>query len=231
LDSKLQDVVRKIEALLDRAQSTSFPEEAASCQAKAQELMTKYQVEGHELFGKSRDGGITSRNVPVSNPYSLDKATLLHVIAKNNFCRILRYEGYVTIYGYDTDIELVLVMFKSLLIDMASSMARELSKAGKVNTTSWKKSFFAGYASMIGTRLEIARRSQIREAFKSGHDSFALVIKDKESLIVDYWEKLPKSKAAPRSLSSTMGYETGRESARSADIGQTKIGGQQTLSD
>lgn len=233
MDSKLKDIVRKIEALLEKSHSTTYPDEAIALQQKAQELMTKYQVEGHELFGSGKNGEIIQLRFDVDGPYILDKITLLHAIAKNNYCRVLRGKTYATIYGYESDIELVMVMYRMLLIDMASSMIHELEaikiQRPDINTTSWKKSFFAGYASVINTRLALAKKEQMTVARHSGNDNFALVLKDKESLIQQYWESIPRSPAAYRSVGSNAGFDSGRSSATSADIGQSRISGSKSL--
>jgi len=160
LDSKLQDVIRKVEALLTRANNTDYPEEAKSCQQKAQELMTKYQVDEVSLFGTRRTDVIISKRIEIPSPYSIDKSILLGSIAKENFCRVLRGKNYAVIYGYESDIELSLTMYRFLLTDMVRQMIFELDKLRMtvdhhtINTTSWKKSFLAGYAQTIGKRLK-----------------------------------------------------------------------------
>ena len=230
MDNKLQDVIRKVEALLERANNTDFPEEAKSCQQKAQELMTKFQVEESSLFGSCKTETIINRKIEVSTPFTIDKISLLNNIARENFCRVLRGKNYAVIYGYESDIELVLTMYRMLLNTMIIEMMTELDKfrgtldSQLVSTISWKKSFFAGYAQTIGQRLREAKKNQVDSVAKStGNDKFALVLKSKEQSILDYWETIDKLPGSTRSVSSNSGYGAGKSSAGRADLGQTRV--------
>jgi len=228
LDTKLQDVIRKVEALLQRANNTDFPEEAKSCQQKAQELMTKYQVEESSLFGTKRDEVITSKVVTIDAPYVIDKSCLLGSIARENFCRVLRGSGYAVIYGYESDIELSLVMYRMLLTDMIRQMMYEIDKVREVNphisTVSWKKSFFAGYAQTIGHRLKEAKKNQVDDAAKvTGNDRFALVLKSKEVAIADWWSSIGRGSGGTRTLTSSSGFNAGKASGSRADLGQVRV--------
>ena len=228
MDTKLQDVIRKVEALLKRANGTEFPEEAKSCQQKAQELMTKYQVEENSLFGAKRDEKIISKTITIDAPYVIDKSCLLGSIARENFCRVLRGSGYAVIYGYESDIELSLVMYRMLLTDMIRQMIYEIDKAREINpdirTVSWKKSFFAGYAQTIGQRLKESKKNQVSSvAQATGNDQFALVLKSKEVTIADWWNTVGKRSGGTRTLTNSSGFYTGKSSANKADLGQTRI--------
>lgn len=228
MNTKLQDVIRKVEALLTRANNTDFPEEAKSCQQKAQELMTKYQVEEASLFGTKREEAIISKRIDVQSPYSIDKISLLGSIGRENFCRVLRGKNYAVIYGYESDIELSLAMYRMLLTDMIRQMMFELDKARKEfyvdNTKGWKKSFFAGYAQTIGQRLKEAKRDQVDAVSKAtGDNKFALVLKSKEQTILDYWQTVSKVSGNTRTLTSAAGYGAGKASGSRADLGQTRI--------
>ena len=230
METKLQDMIRKVEALLERSQNTTFPEEAASCQAKAQELMTKYQIEDSSLFGSGKTGIIISKKVEIQTPYIIDKAILLNNIAKPNFCKVLRGRNYAVIYGYESDIELVLTMYRMLLNDMIVRMMVELDEFRKnpihelTSTISWKKSFFAGYAQTVGERLRKAKSEQISQVSKqTGSDKFALVVKTKESELEEYWKNVYRVPSSGRQLTSANGYNSGTSSGSRADIGQGRI--------
>jgi len=221
-NQRLIDVVRKIEGLLRIANSTKYPEEAKIFQQKAQELMTKYQVEEAELFGKGKDGVISNRKVSLTPPYVIDKSILLGAIARQNFCRVLRGPDYAIIYGYESDIELSLVMFNCLVVDMFSKAALSMPKGGA--TTSWKKSFFGGYASTISKRLREAKRIQIeQESIFNGNDNFALALNKKEHAILEFWESVDRIKSSGRTLKNKQGYDSGVLNASLVDLGQPKV--------
>ena len=237
MDSKLQDVIRKVEALLTRANNTDYPEEAKSCQQKAQELMTKYQVDEVSLFGTRRTDVIVSKRIEIPSPYSIDKSILLGSIAKENFCRVLRGKNYAVIYGYESDIELSLTMYRFLLTDMVRQMIFELDKLRMtvdhhtINTTSWKKSFLAGYAQTIGKRLKDAKREQVDSVAKAtGDNKFALVLQSKDEAILNYWQTVNKVSSGARILTSASGFNAGKTSGSRADLGQTRISYTRALS-
>jgi hypothetical protein len=220
---KLSNVIRIVEALLQKANNTSYPEEAKAFQQKAQELMTKYQVEETDLFGRSKDEIISNRKVSLEPPYVIDKSILLGSIARQNFCRVLRGPDYAIIYGYESDIELTLVMYNYLVIDMFSKAAQSIPEGG--TTTSWKKSFFGGYSSTISKRLREAKKFQIeQESIFNGNDNFALALNKKEHAILEFWESVDRIKVPTRQLNDKQGYESGISSASLVDLGQPKVG-------
>jgi hypothetical protein len=222
-DQKLKDVIRKVEALLQKANSSMYVEESKAFQQKAQELMTKYQVEETDLFGRSKDEIISNRRVEVPPPYVIDKSILLGSIARQNFCRVLRGSDYIIIYGYESDIELSLVMYNYLVVDMFSKAAQNIPSSGA--TTSWKKSFFGGYAATISRRLRDAKKYQIeQDSIFKGNDNFALALNKKEHSILEFWESVDRIKVSGRSLKDKQGYESGVLSASSVYLGQPKVG-------
>src|SRR5205823_14651531 len=85
LDQRMLDRVR---ALLAKAESTEFPDEAEAYTAKAQELMTRHRID-HALLTvtkRVRDRPVT-RRLAVDNPYEAPKSLLLQVVAEANGCR------------------------------------------------------------------------------------------------------------------------------------------------
>lgn len=223
MGNKLEDVIRKVEALLTHARGTSYPGEAEAFQKKAQELMLQYQIEEASLFGTKVGDGIVRRELIIEGSYFLDKVTLLNCIAKQNFCRVLRGKGYAAVYGHNSDIELVLAMYRMLLVDMIAEMGLEYRKLREeyspqeVNATSWKKSFFAGYAYRVGERLQEVRNQS------HSNSKYALAVVNKEHEISEFWENLSKGASGGRNLSSDVGFSAGKASAGRADLGQVRI--------
>jgi len=228
----VDSTISKIEALFKQAANTPYPEEAATFHAKAQELMTKYQIEEAMLNNRVMTDELTSVDVKINNPYMVDKSILLNAVAKNNFCKVVRYQKFARVYGYSNDIKLVIAMYTALEIDMINQMwAAFKEKSEYVSTISWKKSFFGGYASRINQRLLSAKRDQIKETSKTtGNDEFALVLVKKEQLIEDYYNSNTFNlRTTTRTLTSTSGYNAGTSAGNRADIGQARLGGQVAL--
>ena len=220
MDDKLKKVLRTLELLLAYTKDNSSVAEFESAQRRAQVLITKYQIEESQLSDKSEDDVIGRRRIDVPGPYTIDKIVLLNVVAKRNFCKVLRGKDYALIYGHDSDIELVLALYHLLLAHMINEMLNRYDEQGSEieNVISWKKSFFGGYSIGVGDRLDEAKLQQSRLQV-----SYALVVQDKQQAIEKFWDRVSKSTASERTITDANGYDSGRNSARSADLGQTRL--------
>jgi len=152
----------KIRALLAKAESTEFAEEAEALSARAQGLMAKYSID-HALLaaetGRTEEPG--GRRIAVDNPYEAPKATLLQTVAQANRCRVVwsRELGLVTVIGFPADLDAVELLFTSLLVQANSAMLRAGAKrdaSGRSRTRAFRQSFLVSYAIRIGERLSEA---------------------------------------------------------------------------
>jgi len=225
--SKLADVIEKIQKLLNVASRSDKPGEVEAAQLLAQQLITKYQIEDAQLHGINTFSDIITMKVATPAPYAIDKAQLLNSIALPNFCKVLRGEDYCVIFGFKSDIELCIALYDILSVHMISEMSNKLDKLKKqslekIHTKEWIKSFFGGYAVSIKERIKDAKRKVIDEVDDTS-TSLAIVLRDKEHLIEDYWQQLVRDSGSKRKLNSLSGYKAGQESAANADLNQTKI--------
>jgi hypothetical protein len=155
-------LLSRIRALLAKAESTEFAEEAEALSARAQELMAKYSID-HALLAaetghKEEPDG---RRVAVDNPYEAPKASLLHTVAQANRCRTVwsKELGLVTVIGFPADLDAVELLFTSLLVQANSAMLRAGAKRdalGRSRTRAFRQSFLVSYAIRIGERLSEA---------------------------------------------------------------------------
>lgn len=160
----------RIRALLAKAESTEYVEEAEALSARAQGLMAKYSID-HALLaagsaGKEAPGG---RRVAVDNPYEAPKVSLLQAVALANRCRVVWFKqlGLVTVVGFPADLDVVEMLFTSLLVQASSAMLRAGTKRdswGQSRTRSFRQSFLVSYAIRIGERLAEAAGHAEREA-------------------------------------------------------------------
>lgn len=167
VDERLLDRVR---ALLAKAESTNFPEEAETYTAKAQELMARYSID-HALLS---DGtGVREeplgRRVGIDNPYEAPKVILLDAVARSNRCRTVwsKAFGFVTVLGFPSDADAVELLFTSLLVQATTAMVRAGSRRdayGRSSTRSFRQSFLVAYAQRIGERLNTATREATEQA-------------------------------------------------------------------
>jgi hypothetical protein len=166
-----QRMLDKIRALLAKAESTEFPEEAEALTARAQQLMARYSID-HALLAARSDGeqeGPGGRRLPVDNPYESPKAMLLASVAQANRCRAVwsKSLGFSTVLGFPADLDAVELLFTSLLVQANTALVHEGSKrgpGGRSRTRSFRQSFLASYAVRIGERLAEATGDAERQA-------------------------------------------------------------------
>jgi hypothetical protein len=160
----------RISALLAKAESTEFPEEAEALSARAQELMAKHSIDHALLAAPSgRKDKPAARRLPVDNPYESPKATLLHAVAQANHCRSVWQKaiGMSTVVGFPADLDAVELLYTSLLVQANTAMLREGAKKdgrGRSRTRAFRQSFLVAYAYRIGVRLSQATAGAEREA-------------------------------------------------------------------
>jgi hypothetical protein len=152
----------KIRALLAKAESTEFAEEAEALSARAQALMAKYSIDHALLAAESgREEAPGGRRLGVDNPYEAPKVTLLQTVAQANRCRVVwsKEIGLVTVIGFPADLDAVELLFTSLLVQANTAMLRTGGKrdgAGRSRTRAFRQSFLLAYAVRIGERLSEA---------------------------------------------------------------------------
>lgn len=229
MTSLLNDVVEKVKKLLNLAENSDKPGEVAAAQFIAQELMTKYQIEEAQLNGHTGQGDVISAKVDNPPPYSNDKAILLHYIAKHNFCKVLQGDKFCMLYGYESDVKLCLAAYNALSLHMIVEMRSKLKQykkntKEKVYVKGWIKSFFNGYCITISERFKEAKAKVIND-YESNGVSVALVVRDKQHIVEEFFQNLSKGKVRKKKISTGSGYEAGVTSAKSANIGQTSIEG------
>jgi hypothetical protein len=163
-------MLSRIRALLAKAESTEFAEEAEALSGRAQELMAKYSID-HALLaaetGQTETPG--GRRIAVDNPYEAPKATLLQIVAQANRCRVVwsRELGLVTVIGFPADLDAVELLFTSLLVQANTAMLRTGGRrdgSGRSRTRAFRQSFLLAYAVRIGERLSEAADHAEREA-------------------------------------------------------------------
>ena len=153
-------MLARIRALLAKAESTEFPEEAEALSARAQELMARHSIDQALVDARSdRPHEPEGRRLPVDNPYEAQKAVLLDVVSTANRCRAVwhRKLGFSTVFGFAADLGAVELLFTSLLVQATAAMLHAGARRdayGRSRTRSFRSSFLAAYAQRIGERLQ-----------------------------------------------------------------------------
>ncbi|MGH4024604.1 MAG: DUF2786 domain-containing protein, partial [Pseudonocardiaceae bacterium] len=121
-----QKVLTRVRALLAKAESTDFPEEAEALSTKAQELMARHALERAvvEAAGGDAPEPVTARRLWLNNPYLDAKSLLVDAVATANRCRTVfsPHLGFITVLGDDVDLEVVEVLATSLLVQATKAM-------------------------------------------------------------------------------------------------------------
>ncbi|MFJ4811962.1 DUF2786 domain-containing protein [Streptomyces longwoodensis] len=213
-------MLARIRALLAKAEATGFPEEAEALSAKAQELMAKHSVDEALL-----DAAAPAPDAPgacrigVEPPYEQAKAVLLDAVASANHCRAVWNEPFCfsTVVGFEADLEVVELLYTSLLVQAQSAMTRAEAAqraGGRKRTKTFRQSFLAAYAHRVGTRLAEAAGSQVT-------DDLLPVLASREVAVTAAADRLFPDTVSTRlrGVSDEVGWTEG---ARAADRAQMR---------
>jgi hypothetical protein len=221
VDPKILDRVR---ALLAKAESTQFPEEAGAFTAKAQELITRHALDRVLL---EPDGGGNeepiARRVVIGGPYVDAKAVLLHVIAGANRCRsVLHSElDFASVFGYADDLDAVELLFASLLVQATgavTAMGPQRDERGRSRTRSFRQSFFYGFTDKIGQRLTTAAQ-QVTTEMTAENDRLLPALAARDHKVDEAFDAaIPHRRVTGGSVSNGAGYVAGQAAGEVASL-------------
>ena len=116
-------ILGRVQALLAKAESTEFPEEAEALFAKAQELITRHSID--EVLARTRSSSDKPemRRLQMEAPYASAKFTLISAVGRANDITVVGDQNYlVTLIGFRTDLDAVEMLFASLVIQATRAM-------------------------------------------------------------------------------------------------------------
>lgn len=163
-------VLHRVRGLLAKAESTTFPDEAEALTAKAQQLMTRHAIDRAMIEPDGGPGAApSSRRLGIDDPYASAKSHLLHHVAAASNCRVVFSKdlGFSTVFGFDSELDAVELLFTSLLVQATAGMAAAgADRAGgaRWRSRSFRQSFLVGFAVRIGERLREAAATATEEA-------------------------------------------------------------------
>lgn len=152
-------MLTRIRALLAKAEGTDFPEEAEALSAKAQELMARHSIDEALLADRAHSADVPAAcRIGVDAPYESAKAILLDAVASANRCQAVWNSGFgfSTVVGFEPDLEVVELLYTSLLVQGTGAMTRAEAAqraSGRKRTKTFRQSFLMAYAHRIGERL------------------------------------------------------------------------------
>ena len=220
-------VLGKIRALLAKAESTTFPEEAEALTAKAQELITRHAVDRVLLAattGSVDDQPLTHR-VHIDDPYASQKSTLLSEIASANHSRSVYTPqfGIATLVGFAADLRAIELLFTSLLVQATAAMVQAGDRApsgGRARSRGFRSTFLSGYAIRIGQRLALATHAVETAADAASEGSLLPVLSLRDEAIDRATsEAFPRLRYKTTTVSDGAGWSAGTAAADRADLG------------
>ncbi len=241
-------MLERVRALLAKAESTTFAEEAAALTAKAHELIATYAIDLALIDEREGRGDIVVVRIFIDAPYPKEKFMLLGAAARANRCRAilgldktsldellearqfdaLEAKGeFATIVGYQSDIDSVELLFTSLLVQAVNVMLNEgsvVAVSGRNRTKSFRRSFLVGFAHTIGDRLEATQARATTEADRAMSGQVLPVLASRSAAVDDHVNDVfPRLGTLRPSVSNGQGVRAGQAAGRSADIGTTGI--------
>lgn len=213
----------RVRALLAKAESTEFPEEAEALSAKAQQLMARYAIERIVVESGAGSAGpqpVTGRRLWLDAPYVSAKSLLVAAVAAANRCETVwsEYLGFTTVIGDQADLDAVELLVTSLMVQANRAMlqhGRQRDRYGGSRTRSFRQSFLISYATRIGQRLRGATDAALGEV----DDSRALlpVLHARaERVTAARTEMFPGTVQKEFNVSNPAGWAAGRAAADQA---------------
>ena len=246
-------ILDKVRALLAKAESTQYAEEAALYTAKAQELIAAHAIDTAMLEEREGRGRVVTRLIHIPNPYPKEKFLLLGGVARANNCRAIlglerdtlmemaddgslfeRKGKWATVVGHESDLDLVELLFTSLLVQAVNVMlahGTQVNAWGENRTKSFRRSFLNQFAWTVRERLEAARATVHEEAEAAGSSALPVLVRREKAVEQDVEERFPHVTALRTSVSNAEGVLAGHDAGQRADIGTTRVAGtRRTLS-
>ncbi len=215
-------VLARIRALLAKAESTDYPQEAEALSAKAQDLLTRHAIDAAVLAARTHSPSVVrARRVPVADPYAGAKVQLLDAVGRANEVRVVwtHSVGLATVVGHPDDLELVAVLFASLLVQ-ADRAVEEAGRTGLGRDRRFRRGFLFAYAERIGQRLTDARAAARGDAARTyGAELVPVLAERTEAVETAFTALFPRVRAARRTRVDAVGWAAGTAAADRADLG------------
>jgi Protein of unknown function (DUF2786) len=219
-------VLHKVTALLAKAESTTFPDEAEALTAKAQELMTRHAIDQAAVGARmGADPQVGGRRVGIDDPYAGARYLLLAAVAEANRCRAVwsKVWGFATVFGDEGDLDAVELLYTSLLVQATRAMVAGGGRAGRTagsagRTRSFRQSFLVAFAGRIGARLRAAAEAATADAARRAADFLPVLARRSEAAEAAANEAYPTLGRSRVSANDVAGWHAGAAAADRAQL-------------
>jgi len=212
-----------VRALLAKAESTTFADEADALTTKAQELIARYAIDEALLHTVDDVGEPSARRLLVDDPYADAKVSLIAQVADANRCRVVysSHLGWVTAFGYDHDLDALELLTASLLTQATSAMLRrgpQRDVNGRSRTRSFRRAFLLGFAERVGERLRQATDAQMSATDDRAGQLVPVMAARDDRVRAAADEAFPQLSRHKVSASNVSGWSAGQAAAEVADL-------------
>jgi hypothetical protein len=242
-DERLVDRVGK---LLAQAEGTDNEHEAAAFVERAQQLATAYAVDlelarrrQQERHARGTQEPVVQERVevgPSGKRGNRHRVALFVAVARANDVQvdIARDSSWLLAYGHRSDLEVVERLWASLAVQMVAAADRRLARGEHLDerlpSLSWRLSFYDGFVSVVGDRLQAARDRAVAEApVPTGEVSAALVLRAKSERVADFYAERSQARGSwkgpvdGRTRVSGSARRAGAADGARADLGQPGV--------
>lgn len=233
--ANLDDMQRKIEGLLRKAERAGSPEEAEAFSAKAEALMLKYSID-HMMLGnkEERSDDPIIRVVEIKGIYALCSTQGLHGIVK----ALGTCEYWITgkaakshngmVCGFESDVDQAIMLWNSLALQAANAMQhwaanRDLSGMSAFEKFQERRTFLQGFWMRAARRVREAFEEVLNEAEVEYHGGAALALVDRKEKVKALMPQGMRSQKDRTKMGSYGALVAGQDAAERADLGQKRV--------
>lgn len=212
-------LVAKVAALLAKAASTEHEPERQAFEAKAQALITRYQIDEAEL---GAGGGMGEREVMVEGWGNATRG-VVHLwagVARLNRCAVAHRTGRgwsrMIVAGSETDAELTTQLVEHLLPQLRLAILSDRPRS--------RMSYAIGWAHEVVDRLAEAQRGAAAEAAaRSGAAATTLI--PTNTAASDALAEAHLLRSERRATVDAGAYGSGMSAGQEADLGRSRLSG------
>lgn len=231
-------VVVRVRKLMDKAAATANPHESDAFARKAAELVARHRIDPDRLRETRPNEDLIVREIALGRgAYVRGRLALLMAVAEVHDAKVVfgsTPTGTVAyVAGFDTDLDVVEVMYHSLHGQASTQMAAQ-RRATAAATQRFRRSFLFGYADRLGQLLATTRQTVERTARSrrfADRDQMALALVERSRRIDEFAASAfgrVRTARTPGAAQAT-GWAAGVAAANRADVGRARLAGRRAL--
>ncbi len=213
-----------IRALLAKAESTSFPAEAEAFTAKAQELMVRHSIHDVARAADANDdlvAMVRPHRIAIEQPYGPEKVQILAAVAGPNGVEVVWDDEWAlaTVVGLPADVELVELLFSSLLVQATQAMGQAIGDASHRRAPAFRRAFLLAFSRGLGPRLTAASARAGRQATTRHGTSLVPLLARRRDAVRRVTEQMFPDRSPMRTrMVDAEGWEAGNRAAAAAVV-------------